>query len=99
MCHVSSASLKPIQWLPDSGADVDALTVADLEALSPDLKGRLVKDTAVVLAANGGDLGPMGTLPATLSLGDNRPIVSFMCMTNKKSPFREGHVCRVRPSR
>ena len=57
-----------IQWLPDSGTDVDAISVADLDQLDPDLKWNLARDTQSVSTANGGSLGPRGTLDIQLHL-------------------------------
>ena len=57
-----------IRWLPDSGADVDALSAQDFHRLGPDLQHHLVPDRQLVRAANGGELGSLGTLSATLAL-------------------------------
>ena len=54
-----------IRWLPDSGADVDALSAQDFHRLGPDLQHHLAPDRRLVCAANGGELGSLGTLSAT----------------------------------
>ena len=57
-----------IRWLPDSGADVDALSAQDFNRLGPDLQNHLAPNCQLVRAANGGELGSLGTLSATLTL-------------------------------
>ena len=59
-----------IPSLPDSGADNDALSVQDLRLLDHNLHRNLAPDHQTVRAANGGELGSLGTLPATLKLNN-----------------------------
>ena len=59
---------REIRWLPDSGADVDALSAQDFNRLGPDQQNHLAPDRQLVCAANGGELGSLGTLSATLTL-------------------------------
>ena len=42
-----------IKWLPDSGSDVDAITLTDLKKIHPDFIWNLARDTQKVSAANG----------------------------------------------
>ena len=53
---------------PHSGADVDALGAQDFHRLGPKkyLQHHLAPDRQLVRAANGGELGSLGTLSATL---------------------------------
>ena len=57
-----------IRWLPDSGADVDAITVKDLATLDSDLHRNLAPDRRAVHAANGARLHSLGTVAAVLTL-------------------------------
>ena len=56
-----------IRWLPDSGADVDALSAQDFHRLDSNLQHHLAPGQ-LVCAANGGELDSLGTLSATLAL-------------------------------
>ena len=57
-----------IKWLPDSGSDVDAITLTDLNKIDPDLIWNLARDTQKVSAANGTSLGQRGTVNVLLNL-------------------------------
>lgn len=55
-----------IGWLPDTGAEVDAISLRDLSQLGEVAKSHLFPTTQDVIAANGQSLGPVGSVHATL---------------------------------
>ncbi|CAL8135979.1 unnamed protein product [Orchesella dallaii] len=57
-----------IMWLPDTGADVDAISIQDIISLGEHAKDQLIPETQEVYAANGSSLGPVGSIHATLNL-------------------------------
>ena len=61
-----------IPWLPDTGADLDAMSMTDLARLDHNLIRNLQRDTDEVFAAGGQDLGRLGKLKATLHLNGRR---------------------------
>ena len=58
-----------VQWLPDSGAEVDAMGQKDLDKIDPHLKLNLSPDNLRVHAANGGRFNVLGKLDAQLTIG------------------------------
>ena len=66
---------KTVAWLPDSGADVDAIGLDGLRAIDPYLEYNLADDSDNVRAANGESLGNMGMFRAELGLNN------FSCQT------------------
>ena len=67
--HGSDVSTET-SWLPDSGAEVDALTERDFAKLHP-LPKVMTPDKDKVVAANGGSLDSVGVFRAKLELGGN----------------------------
>ena len=67
--HGSDVSTET-SWLPDSGAEVDALTERDFAKLHP-LPKVMPPDKDKVVAANGGCLDSVGVFRAKLELGGN----------------------------
>ena len=59
---------RELNWLPDSGADVDALTVRDVATIDSDLHRNLAADRHTVRAANSAQLKSLGTIPASFHL-------------------------------
>ncbi|ODN00004.1 Transposon Tf2-6 polyprotein [Orchesella cincta] len=56
-----------IMWLPDTGADVDAISIQDIQSLGDKAKAQLTPDKQEVYAANGSSLGPVGSISAVLN--------------------------------
>ena len=61
-----------IGWLPDTGSDVEAICLRDLDKLDPYLSHNLAVDSDEVYAANGEDLDSLGKLKAVLKAGEHR---------------------------
>ena len=59
-----------MQWLPDSGADVDAVSAESLQKLDQYLPLNLANGRDNVITANGSKLNSMGTVDGTLTLNN-----------------------------
>ena len=57
-----------VEWLPNSGAEVDAIGQIDLDTIDPHLKLNLSPDNLRVHAANGGRFNVLGKLDAQLTI-------------------------------
>jgi len=65
----ASSAAQDLQWLPDTGADIDAIGIAQLRKSFPDAEKQLSPDHDDVRAANGESLGPVGLIPLVMQLG------------------------------
>ena len=65
-----SATTTTFAWLPDTGADVDAISQTDAERIDSHLSRKLSDERLRVCAANGERLESLGTCLVTLKLGE-----------------------------
>ncbi|XP_065196416.1 uncharacterized protein LOC135827906 [Sycon ciliatum] len=90
---IQGGSSCAIGWLPDTGADVDAISLTDLDGIDPSLRMNLVPDTADVKAANGTALDSMGKLEAQLSLSDTTAVSTLHVFRQLKTPLLSKDTC------
>ena len=97
---IQGGSSCAIGWLPDTGADVDAISLTDLNGIDPSLRMNLVPDTADVQAANGTALDSIGKLEAQLSFERHyHRVDSARILAAEDASAEQGHVHAVAASR
>ena len=70
MSRPGSAATTTFAWLPDTGADVDAISQTDAKRIDSHLSQRLSDERLKICAANGERLESLGTCLVTLKLGE-----------------------------
>ena len=90
---IQGGSSCAIGWLPDTFADVDAISLTDLDGIDSSLRINLVPDTADVKADNGTALDSMGKLKAQLSLSDTTAVSTLHVFRQLKTPLLSKDTC------
>ena len=90
-CDDMSASR--VLWLPDTGADIDAIGLSDLDKIDPSLKQNLALPSAEVHAANGAKLNSLGTLPADLEVNGRSYSSTLHVFQDLKTPLLSKTSC------
>ena len=77
--QIDGTGVGDTRWLPDSGADIDAMSARNLAAIDPNLLKNLAPDHHAVHAANSHQLQPLGIIPATKkNLGSNPAVAAAL---------------------
>ena len=89
----ADASTSSLFWLPDSGAEIDAIGVEDLDTIDRHLRLNLAPDYSKVYAANGTCLGSLGQLEACLTLNGRSCQTVLYVYRQLRSPLLSKTTC------
>ena len=84
-----------IKWLPDTGADVDAIPLAVFERLGSGFRNRLQENRLTVKVANGVPMGHVGTFTATLQRFKFSHATFIHVLRDLQTPLLSIHSCKA----
>ena len=82
-----------VQWLQDSGTEVDAIGQKYLDKIDPHLKLNLPPDNLSVHAANGGRFNVFWKLGAQLTIGQKSCSTTLHVLTGLQTPLLSKQSC------